>query len=208
MLDIRRFRHEPEDLKRALARRGDPELPGVVDEVGSLDEARRAAIGEVNELKARRNEASKQIGEIKRSGGDAQELIAAMRALGERIAELDEAVRANEARVEEILLSVPNLPLDEVPEGGEEANRVVATWGEPRAFAFEPKPHWELGEMLGILDLPRGSKISGLEDQRIRLSRAARWRRQAPARTDRLVSGRAHVGARIPGATRALPGHA
>jgi len=161
MLDIRRFRHEPEELKRALARRGDPELPGVVDEVGSLDEARRTAIGEVNELKARRNEASKQIGEIKRSGGDAQELIAAMRALGDRIAELDEAVRANEARVEEILLSVPNLPLDEVPEGGEDANRVVATWGEPRAFAFEPKPHWELGEALGILDLPRGSKISG-----------------------------------------------
>jgi seryl-tRNA synthetase len=161
MLDIRRFRHEPEELKRALARRGDPELPAVVDEVGSLDEARRAAIGEVNELKARRNEASKQIGEIKRSGGDAQELIGAMRALGDRIAELDEAVRANEARVEEILLSVPNLPLDEVPEGGEEANRVVATWGEPRAFAFEAKPHWELGEALGILDLPRGSKISG-----------------------------------------------
>jgi len=161
MLDIRRFRHEPEELKRALARRGDPELPGVVDEVGSLDEARRTAIGEANELKARRNEASKQIGDIKRSGGDAQELIAAMRGLGDRIAELDEAVRANEARVEEILLSVPNLPLDEVPEGGEEANRVVATWGEPRAFAFQPKPHWELGEALGILDLPRGSKISG-----------------------------------------------
>jgi seryl-tRNA synthetase len=161
MLDIRRFRHEPEELKRALARRGDPDLLGVVDEVGSLDEARRAAIGEVNELKARRNEASKRIGEIKRSGGDAQEMIVAMRALGERIAELDEAVRANEARVEEILLSVPNLPLDEVPEGGEDANRVVATWGEPRTFAFEPKPHWELGEALGILDLPRGSKISG-----------------------------------------------
>jgi seryl-tRNA synthetase len=161
MLDIRRFRHEPEELKRALARRGDPDLLGVVDEVGSLDEARRTAIGEVNELKARRNEASKRIGEIKRSGGDAQEMIVAMRALGERIAELDEAVRANEARVEEILLSVPNLPLDEVPEGGEDANRVVATWGEPRTFAFEPKPHWELGEALGILDLPRGSKISG-----------------------------------------------
>jgi seryl-tRNA synthetase len=161
MLDIRRFRHEPEELKRALARRGDPDLLDVVDEVGSLDEARRTAIGEVNELKARRNEASKRIGEIKRSGGDAQEMIVAMRALGERIAELDEAVRANEARVEEILLSVPNLPLDEVPEGGEDANRVVATWGEPRTFAFEPKPHWELGEALGILDLPRGSKISG-----------------------------------------------
>ena len=161
MLDIRRFRHEPEGLKRALSRRGDPELPPIVDEVGALDEARREAIGEVNELKARRNEESKRIGEIKRSGGDAEELILSMRALGERIAELDEVVKANEARVEEILLSVPNVPLDEVPEGGEDANVVAATWGEPRAFDFEPKPHWELGETLGILDLARGSKISG-----------------------------------------------
>jgi seryl-tRNA synthetase len=161
MLDIRRFRHEPEELKRALARRGDPDLAAVVDEVGGLDEARREAIGEVNELKARRNEASKQIGEIKRSGGDAEELILSMRALGDRIAELDDTVKANEARVEEILLSVPNLPLDEVPEGGEDANVVAATWGEPRAFDFEPKPHWELGEALGILDLVRGSRISG-----------------------------------------------
>jgi seryl-tRNA synthetase len=84
-----------------------------------------------------------------------------MRALGERIADLDETVRTNEARVEEILLSVPNVPLDEVPEGGEEANVVCGTWGEPRAFAFEPRPHWELGEALGILDLARGSRVSG-----------------------------------------------
>jgi seryl-tRNA synthetase len=161
MLDIRRFRHEPEEVKRALGRRGNPEYPAFVDEVQALDEARRRAVGEVNDLKARRNEASKRIGELKRSGGDADALIADMRALGDRIAELDEAVRANEARVEEILLAVPNLPLAEVPDGGAEANRVVSTWGQPRAFPFSPRPHWELGEALGILDLPRGSKISG-----------------------------------------------
>lgn len=161
MLDIRRVRHEPEEVKRALARRGAPELPGFVDEVLSLDEARRSAIGEVNELKARRNEASRKVGEMKRSGGDAEELIASTRGLGDRIAELDEAIRANEARVEEILMGVPNVPLDEVPEGGVEANRVMSTWGAPREFGFPPRPHWELGEALGILDLPRGSKISG-----------------------------------------------
>lgn len=161
MLDIRRFRHEPEEVKRALARRGNPEYPAFVDEVQALDEVRRRAVGEVNDLKARRNEASKRIGEIKRAGGDADALIADMRALGERIGRLDEEVRANEARVEEILLAVPNLPLDEVPEGGAESNRVVSTWGEPRAFAFPPRPHWELGEALGVLDLARGSKISG-----------------------------------------------
>ncbi len=161
MLDIRRFRFDPEDVKAALARRRNPEYPASVDEVQSLDEARRAALGEVNDLKARRNEASKQIGEIKRAGGDADALIASMRELGDRIGELDEAVRANEARVEEILLSVPNLPLEEVPEGGADDNEVKAVWGSPRDFGFAAKPHWELGEKLGILDLPGGSRVSG-----------------------------------------------
>lgn len=160
-MDIRKIRFEPEEVKEALARRGDPALPALVDELRQLDEARREALGEVNELKARRNEASKQVGELKRSGGDADAIILAMRELGDRIAELDDDVRANESRVEEILLTVPNLPLPEIPDGGEEANRVVATWGEPPAFGFPPKPHWELGDALGLLDLPRGSKISG-----------------------------------------------
>ena len=136
MLDIRRFRFDPEEVKAALERRRNPEYPALVDEVQSLDEDRRAALGEVNDLKARRNEASKQIGEIKRSGGDADALIAAMRELGDRIGELDEAVRANEARVEEILLAVPNLPLDEVPEGDEDNNEVKSVWGSPRDFGF------------------------------------------------------------------------
>lgn len=161
MLDVRRFRHEPQEVKRALARRGDPQLPAFVDEVQTLDEARRAALNEVNDLKAQRNEASKKIGELKRTGGDADDLIAAMRTLGDRISELDEAVKANEARVEEILLSVPNIPLDEVPEGGEDANVVVSTWGEPATFDFAPKAHWDLGESLGILDLARGATLSG-----------------------------------------------
>ncbi len=161
MLDIRRVRHAPEEVKRALGRRGSPEVPGFVDEALALDEARRAAIGEVNDLKARRNEVSKKIGELKRTGADAEDLIASMRGLGDRIGELDEAIRANEARVGEILMGIPNLPLDEIPDGGAECNRVVSTWGEPRAFGFQPRPHWEIGEALGILDLPRGSKTSG-----------------------------------------------
>jgi seryl-tRNA synthetase len=161
MLDIRRIRFDPEGVKTALARRRNPEYPAFVDEVQSLDEARRAALGEVNDLKARRNEASKQIGEIKRAGGEADALIASMRELGDRIGELDEAVRSNEARVEEILLALPNLPLDEVPEGSEDDNEVKSVWGSPREFGFAPKPHWDLGEELGIFDLPRGSRVSG-----------------------------------------------
>ncbi|MDP2958560.1 MAG: serine--tRNA ligase [Longimicrobiales bacterium] len=161
MLDVRRFRHEPDELKRALGRRRSPELPAFVDEVQALDEARRAAIGEANDLKARRNDASRRIGELKRSGGEAGDLIGEMRSLGERISQLDEVIRANEGRVEEILMSVPNLPLDEVPEGGVEANRVVSVWGEAPIFPFPPRPHWELGEALGILDLAGGSRITG-----------------------------------------------
>jgi seryl-tRNA synthetase len=161
MLDIRRFRFEPDVVRASMARRGNEEYQACVDELRELDEARREAVGEVNDLKARRNETSKNIGEIKRSGGDADELVASMRTLGDRISELDEEVRRNEERAEEILLSLPNLPLDSVPEGGEENNRIEHTWGEPRSFGFPPRPHWELGEVLGILDLPRGSKISG-----------------------------------------------
>ncbi len=161
MLDIRLFRYEPEDLKRALARRGDAELPTLVDRVAELDEERREAIGEANELKAERNEASKRIGELKRAGEDADELIASMRAVGDRIGELDEVVRAREAAMEEILLQIPNTPMDEVPEGGEEDNEVLATWGEPRDHGFTPRPHWELGEELGILDLPGGATVTG-----------------------------------------------
>ena len=160
MLDIRRLRSEPELVKAALAKR-QSDLAGVVDRVLARDVARRDALGRVNDLKARRNEASKRVGELKRSGGDATELIASTKALGDEIASLDEVVRAADAEIEATLLEVPNTPLDEVVAGGEEANRVVSTAGPKRAFAFEPRPHWEVGERLGILDLEAGARLSG-----------------------------------------------
>jgi seryl-tRNA synthetase len=161
MLDIRRFRYEPEVLRHALARRGDEAAVAAVDEVRQLDEERRDAIGEANELKARRNEESKRIGELKRAGENADELIAEMRAVGERIDELDEVVGTREAAMDELLLRIPNLPMEDVPEGGEEANRILSTSGDAPDFAFTPRPHWELGEALGILDLPGGARVSG-----------------------------------------------
>lgn len=161
MLDLRRFRHAPDELKAALARRGDEDLPAMVDEVRVLDEKRRAALGEVNELKAERNESSKRIGELKRTGENADELIAAMRAVGDRIAVLDEEARACGERIDEIVISIPNTPMDRVPVGGEENNEIISTWGEAPSFDFEPKAHWELGETLGILDMAGGARISG-----------------------------------------------
>jgi seryl-tRNA synthetase len=161
MLDVRRFRHEPEEVKEALARRGGEAFPAMVDEVRSLDETRRAALSEVNDLKAERNESSKRIGELKRTGEDADDLIVAMRALGDRIAELDREARECEERIDEIVMSIPNTPLDRVPEGGEEDNELISSWGELPVFDFEPKAHWEIGETLGILDLPAGARVSG-----------------------------------------------
>lgn len=160
MLDLRRIRQEPDLVKAALAKR-DPQLPPAIDRILELDETRRAGLGEVNDLKAERNRVSKQIGELKRAGQDAAAIVEEMRLVGDRISEIDERVRAAEAAIDEILLGLPNTPLDEVPAGGEEGNVVIAVHGTPAAFGFAPRPHWELGEALGILDLPRGSAVSG-----------------------------------------------
>lgn len=160
MLDLRRIREDRDAVVEALNRRGEDFAPAI-DEILEADTVRREGLTRVNDLKAERNTASKQIGEKKRAGEDASEQIAAMRTLGDEIAALDEKVRVAEERIDEILMGLPNLPLDEVPDGGEEANRIEKTWGEAPAFDFDPKPHWELGEALGILDLPGGARVSG-----------------------------------------------
>ena len=160
MLDLRAVRGDPDRVKAALARRGEA-LGPVVDDLLARDQERRSAVSEVDDLKAVRNEVSREIGERKKSGDEAAESVARMREVGGSIAELDARVASLDERIRELLLTIPNLPLDEVPEGGEDANQVAHSWGEPRSFSFVPRPHWEIGEALGILDLPRGAKISG-----------------------------------------------
>lgn len=118
-------------------------------------------LAEVNELKAQRNEVSKKIGELKREGADAADPIEEMKGVGERISELDGKVTQADERIQALLLVTPNPPLEEVPEGGVENNVIVRTVGSPVDFGFEPKPHWDLASALNILDLPRGSKLSG-----------------------------------------------
>jgi seryl-tRNA synthetase len=161
MLSLQALRHDPASAKSALAKRGDEGYSAAVDEVLSVDEERRRAIAEVEELKARRNEVSKEIGKLKRRGEDAEGRILEMRSVGDQIVELDAVVSAADKRIRELLLYLPNLPHPEVPSGGEENNVVVREWGEKPSFSFEPLSHWELGESLGILDLPRGAKVSG-----------------------------------------------
>lgn len=160
MLDLKLLRAEPARVREALARRQGG-YEGVVDRVLELDEDRRAALTEVNDLKAERNRVSKEIGERKKRGEPAEGMIAEMRRVGERIDELDARVAAAESAIDQALLDTPNLPDGRVPTGAEENNELLRTWGEKPSRPFPLRPHWELGEELGILDLERGARVSG-----------------------------------------------
>jgi len=163
MLDLKRIREEPDAIRASLARRGQPHLLESIDRILELDEERRAAITQVDSLRARRNEVSPQVGRLKQAGKheEAEQFIKEGRELADRIAQLETRLAAAEEQVQSILLNLPNTPEDVVPEGDESANQQVRTWGTAREFAFEPKPHWELGDALGILDLARGAKVAG-----------------------------------------------
>ncbi len=163
MLDLKRVREETALVKERLARRGNPELLEQIDHVLELDEERRTRIAEVDALRARRNEESPKVAELKQAGRheEADRLIREMREVAERIAVEEARLGEIEEALRSLLLQIPNLPEPDVPSGGEEANRVLREWGETPEFDFEPKPHWEIGEALGILDFPRGAKVAG-----------------------------------------------
>jgi len=161
MLDLRALRADPDRVRTALARRGGGAGEEAVSGILALDERRREAITRADALRARRNEVSRAIGELKRAGGDASESIADMQAVAREISELDAVVSECDEGVRAFLLGTPNLPLDPVPDGGVESNRIVREWGEPVVHDFDARPHWEIGESLGLLDLARGAKVSG-----------------------------------------------
>jgi len=148
-------------MRASLARRGDPTLPAVLDHVLELDRRHRELLTAVERLKADRNAAGDEVARRKRAGERADDLLAALSESGERVKALDEDVRTVSAELESLLLTVPNLPHSDTPDGDAGSNRVVRTWGEIPRFAFDPKPHWELGESLGVLDLARGAKVAG-----------------------------------------------
>jgi seryl-tRNA synthetase len=163
MLDLRQIRDEPDLVRARLRVRGRTEYEAAVDQLVELDGRRRSLIGEVDDLRARRNAVSPEVGRLKQAGRheEAAPLVVEMRELGERMSELEAERDSVENRVRDLLLNIPNLPEAQVPAGGEEANELVREWGEERAHGFAPQPHWELGEQLGIIDLPRGTKIAG-----------------------------------------------
>jgi seryl-tRNA synthetase len=177
VIDLKRLRQDPEGSRASLLRRRDPALGGLVDELLELDRRRRDILVRVEALKAERNAASEEVARRKRGGEPADDLMARLKASGEEVKQLDAELREVEAALDRRALSVPNFPLDILPEGDASANRVVRTWGEPPRFGFIPKPHWEIGTALGILDLPSGAKIAGsgfplLRAQGARLTRA------------------------------------
>ena len=147
MLDIRLFRNEPEKVKSKIELRGDD--PKVVDEVLELDEQRRQLISKTEEMKARRNKVSEEIAQKKRNKEDADDVIAEMRNLGDEIKENDAKLNEVDNKVRDILIRIPNLINDDVPQGdSDEENVELKKWCTPREFDFEPKAHWDLVEEL------------------------------------------------------------
>ncbi len=156
MLDLDLIRRDPDLVRKALHSRGE-EL--AVETILELDTRRRESIHQADELRNQRNKASQEIGQ---RGQLPPELLQEMRGVGQRISVLEEEVKGIENELSSLLLTIPNIPRDDVPVGPDEsANVVVRSWGEPRAYEFGPKTHWDLNDDLGIIDFQRGVKLSG-----------------------------------------------
>ncbi len=159
MLDLKFVRENPDKVREAMELKGEP---ADLDHLLEYDQERRALLQEVEALKQLRNRVSKEIGQGGLRGGELDQKKEEMRQVSDKIKMMDEQLRQIEAAQEQILLRLPNLPDAAVPPGKDEADNVeVRSWGKPPRFSFEPLPHWEVGERLGILDFPRAGKITG-----------------------------------------------
>ncbi|MDS9473368.1 serine--tRNA ligase [Sporosarcina pasteurii] len=160
MLDIKKLRTNFDEVKEKLARLGEDLTD--LDQFGELDEKRRELIVKTEQLKAERNEVSQQIAQMKRNKENADEAILRMREVGEEIKVLETALHEVEEKLNYILMRIPNTPHDSVPQGdSDDENIEIRTWGDKTSFTFEPKPHWDLGTDLNILDFERAAKVAG-----------------------------------------------
>jgi len=159
MLDINLIREQPEQVRKSLRDRQMD--PAVVDSILALDEQRRVFLTRVERLKAERNTTSKEIGQLK-DGPVRRERIEAMRRLGDEIATLDQQVAGFDGQLAAVTATVPNIADARTPIGvGDDDDVLVNTVGTQKEFDFAPKPHWDLGPALGIIDFERGTKITG-----------------------------------------------
>jgi seryl-tRNA synthetase len=159
MLDINLIREKPDLVREALVKRQMSPMP--VDKILDLDERRRSLIQGVETMRSERNTVSKEIGRMKDKDAR-QAKIDAMRSLGEKIDAVDQELKQVEDQLENLLSEIPNIPDPEVPVGVDDSDNVILrTVGELPVFDFEPKPHWDLGPELGIIDFERGVKLAG-----------------------------------------------
>ncbi|MDQ7080600.1 MAG: serine--tRNA ligase [Paracoccaceae bacterium] len=177
MHDIRSIRENPAAFDAALARRG---LPPVSEEILAIDAARRAHILAAETAQAERNKASKEIGAAKARGddGEFERLRALVAAKKAEIAELEEKARAEDRRLNDMLMGLPNLPLDDVPDGDDENDNVeINRWGNPRSFDFQPREHFDIPAAKPGMDFELAARLSGsrfmvLKGAMVRLHRA------------------------------------
>ena len=159
MLDLKFIRENLNVVREATKNKGEK---ADVDLLLSLDEKRRSLLMQADELKHQRNVVSEKIARMKKEQQDANQEIENMRKVSDQIDALDDELRQLEEKINDLLLTIPNIPHPSVPIGlDEDSNVVIREWGEPPSFDFEPRPHWELGQMLGILDLPKAAKVAG-----------------------------------------------
>ncbi|MDH3976228.1 MAG: serine--tRNA ligase [Deltaproteobacteria bacterium] len=159
MLDLRYLRENWDAAEKKLATRGGA---CKLDEIKALDEERRDLVAEADSLKEKRNKASREIGRLQKEKGDATPLMAEMKEVSARIKAIDPKLSQIDEKLHALLLTVPNVPHGSVPVGKDEKDNVeIRVWGEKTGFTFKARPHWEIGETLGILDFERGAKITG-----------------------------------------------
>jgi seryl-tRNA synthetase len=162
MLDVKRIRTNPDEVKKAMLGRSSDFNVALIDEIIQLDEKRRELLVDVENLKSKRNQVSAEIPKLKKAGQDVEPIMAEMKNIGEDIKIMDTKVSEIDEKIKAIIQSIPNIPNKNVPEGKSDADNLeVRKWGEPTKFGFEPKAHWDLGVNLNIFDFERAGKITG-----------------------------------------------
>ncbi len=159
MLDVKLLRENLDEVKRRLA---DRQVEISFDAWAESDQRQRALKSQIESLKAKKNQASEEIARFKREKKPIDPILQEMKRVAEQIEQLEGELKKTEEAIGPFLLQLPNLPHPSVPVGKDERdNQEVRRWGTPTSFSFKPKPHWEIGETLGILDFERGAKITG-----------------------------------------------
>lgn len=175
MLDLKFIRENPDAVKKALQNRSNKDLVPKIDELLKLDKEHRQLLTETESLKAEQNRISKEIGRQKKEGKSSEEkskgvdagwvepgTMKKMKVIAQKVAEIDKKVGGLSTRIAVICWQIPNIPSSDAPIGQDPSeNTIVRDWDKAKKFDFKPKPHWEIGEKLGILDLPRGTKVTG-----------------------------------------------